>query len=250
VRSFYHQVSTDKDDDGITELRSSEYIGNKLLNAVLWIISLEALKEMAIYKNDRVIEFMAVNQLEKARKSSEALFWNEELGFYQFNETIPFLMADAFVGQRCADIFNLPPALNEKRMLSHFNQCFDRLVKPLKDYDGDGIGDLGAANILTPEGEPGKGTSETQHHFDVWTGVSYVLAASMYHWGKKYEDGQLMEKALLTGKGTYMQSWLIDENGYWFSSPEAYRFTEMPKARALMYQRARGIWELMREVAN
>jgi hypothetical protein len=33
-------------------------------------------------------------------------------------------------------------------MASHFNQCFERLVKPLRDYDYDGIGDLGAANIL------------------------------------------------------------------------------------------------------
>lgn len=249
-RSFNYQVATDKNDDGITEMISSEYIDNKLFNAVLWIASLEALKEMAIYRSDSEMEYLAGLQLEKARKNSEKQFWNKELGYYQYNETIPFLMADAFVGQRCSDIFNLPPALNENNMLSHYNQCFDRLVKPLKDYDGDGIGDMGAANILNPQGGPGVKTSEYNHEYEVWTGVSYNLAAGMYHWGKKYGDRQLMEKALLTGKGTYMQCWLIDDNGFWFSSPEAYWFDEMPKARALMYQRVRGIWELMREVVE
>jgi uncharacterized protein (DUF608 family) len=250
IRSFNYQVATDNNNDGITEMHSSEYIDNKLLNAVLWIVSLEALKEMAAYRNDKTMEFMASGQLEKARKNSETQFWNEELGYYQYNEKIPFLMADALVGQRCADVFKLPSALNEKRMLSHYHQCFERLVKLLKDYDGDGIGDMGAANILNLQGEPGVKTSEWSHEEEVWTGVSYNLAANMFHWGKKTGDKKLMEKALLTGKGTYMQCWLIDENGYWFNSPAAYWFNEMPKSRANMYQRARGIWELMREVAD
>lgn len=250
VRSFNYQVSTDKNDDGITEMTSSEYIDNKLLNAVLWITSLEALKEMAAYRNDETMLFMAGAQLEKARKYSELQFWNEKYGYYQYNENIPFLMADAFAGQRCADVFNLPAALNEKRMVSHFHQCFDRLVKPLKDYDGDGIGDLGAANILNPEGAPGIKTSEHKHEYEVWTGVSYNLAATMYHWGKKTKDKELMKKALLLGKGVYMQCWLNEENGFWFCTPEAYWWTDMPKARGNMYQRVRGIWELMREVSD
>ncbi|MDL2256008.1 non-lysosomal glucosylceramidase [Parabacteroides sp. OttesenSCG-928-K15] len=250
VRSFHYQVATDIDNDGITEMTSSEYVDNKLLNAVLWITSLEALKDMAMYRNDKEMEVLAGFQLAKARKNTEIQFWNEELGYYQYNQEIPFLMADAFVGQRCADVFGLPAVGDEKRILSHFHQCFDRLVKPLRDYDGDGIGDLGAANILNPQGEPGIKTSEHRHEYEVWTGVSYNLAASMYHWGRKMGDKELMRKALLTGKGNYMQSWLVEENGFWFSTPEAYWFTDMPKARGNMYQRVRGIWELMMEVSK
>jgi non-lysosomal glucosylceramidase len=250
VRSFHYQESTDKNNDGITEMISSEYVNNKLFNAVLWIASLEALKEMSVYRNDKEMETLAGYQLAKARTNSEKLFWNEQLGYYQYNETVPFLMADAFIGQRCADIFNLPPVLNEKRMTSHFNRCFDRLVKPLRDYDGDGVGDLGAANILNLEGQPGLKTSEHAHEHEVWTGVSYNLAASMYHWGRRSGDEDLKRKALLTGKGVYMQCWLNDENGFWFGTPEALWFNEMPKARGLMYQRVRGIWELMKEVSK
>jgi non-lysosomal glucosylceramidase len=250
IRSFNYQVATDKNNDGITEMRSSEYIDNKLLNAVLWIASLEALKEMAAYRKDRDMELLADSQLSKARPNSEKQFWNEQLGYYQYNETIPFLMADAFVGQRCGDVFGLPPVLNEKRTVSHLHQCFERLVKPLRDYDGDGIGDMGAANILNPEGQPGVKTSEYQSENEVWTGVAYNLAACMYHWGKRSDDGELKRQALLTGKGVYMQCWLNDENGLWFGSPEALWFEDMPKARALMYQRARGIWDLMKEVAT
>jgi uncharacterized protein (DUF608 family) len=250
IRSFNYQVATDKNNDGITEMRSSEYIDNKLLNAVFWITSLEALKEMAAYRKDGMMTLLADYQLSKARPNSEQQFWNESLGFYQYNETIPFLMADAFAGQRCADIFDLPPSLDERRMASHFHQCFDRLVKPLRDYDGDGIGDLGAANILNPDGEPGFKTSEHSHELEVWTGVAYNLAACMYHWGVRGGDEALKEKALLTGRGVYMQCWLNDETGFWFGSPEALWFNEMPKARGLMYQRVRGIWDLLKEVTE
>ena len=249
-RSFIYQVSTDRNDDGITEMTSSEYIENKLLNAVLWISSLEALKEMATYRQDALVLMQANEQLAKARPNSEKQFWNESLGYYQYNETIPFLMADAMVGQRCADVFGLPAALDEKRMTSHFEQCFERLVKPLKDYDGDGIGDVGAANILNLQGEPGVKTSEHKHEYEVWTGVAYNLAASMYHWGKISGKEDLKQKALLTGKGVYMQCWQNEANGFWFSSPEALWFDSLPKARGLMYQRARGIWELMMEASE
>jgi non-lysosomal glucosylceramidase len=248
IRSFNYQVATDKNNDGITEMRSSEYIDNKLLNAVLWIVSLEALKEMSVYRKDATMEYQATLQLSKARPNAEKQFWNEQLGYYQYNEKVPFLMADAFVGQRCADVFNLPPVLDEKRMASHFNQCFERLVKPLRDYDGDGIGDMGAANILNLEGKPGVRTSECMHEQEVWSGVAYNLAASMYYWGVRSGNEALKKKALLTGKGVYMQCWLNDENGFWFNTPEAYWFENMPKARGNMYQRVRGIWELMMEV--
>ena len=108
----------------------------------------------------------------------------------------------------------------------------------------------GAANILNLEGEPGLRTSEHRHEYEVWTGVAWNLAASMYHWGSRSNDEDLKRKALLTGKGVYMQCWLNGENGFWFGSPEALWFNDMPKARALMYQRARGVWELMKEVAK
>lgn len=250
IRSFHYQVATDKNNDGITEMTSSEYIDNKLLNAVLWITSLEALKEMAVYRKDAEMEAMVEMQLGKARQNSEKEFWNQELGYYQYNKEIPFLMADAFVGQRCADVFELPSALDENKTLSHFHQCFQRLVKPLKDYDGDGIGDLGAANILNVEGKPGIKTSEHNHEYEVWTGVTYNLAASMYYWGRRYDDQELMKEALLTGKGVYMQCWLNEENAFWFGTPEAYWHTDMPKARGNMYQRVRGIWELYKEVVR
>jgi non-lysosomal glucosylceramidase len=250
VRSFFYQITTDRNDDGITEMISSEYVDNKLFNAILWIVSLEALKEMAAHRGDTEMQTMAQYQLAKARTNSEKQFWDGALGFYRFNQTTPFLMADATVGQRCADIFGLPPALDAERLHSHFNQCFERLVKPLRDFDGDGIGDLGAANILNLEGGPGVKTSEHAHEHEVWTGVTYNLAASMYHWGALRGDETLKKKALLTGRGVYMQCWLNDEYAVWFATPEALWFREVPKVRGLMYQRPRGIWELMMEASK
>jgi uncharacterized protein (DUF608 family) len=199
-RSFNYQVATDKNDDGITEMNSSEYVKDKLLNAVLWITSLDALKEMATYRNDASLLLQVNEQLVKARPNSEKQFWNETMKYYQYNETNSCLMADGLVGQRCAEVFGLPDALNSKRMTSHFEECYKHLVKPLKDYDGDGSGDVGAANIWHPQGAAGTKASEFDHDNEVWTGVSYNLAASMYHWGKLSNKEDLKKAALRPAK--------------------------------------------------
>lgn len=250
MRSYYYQVTTDNNEDGITEMRSSEYVDNKLLNAILWIAALEALQEMAEYRKDEHALAEARWQLSKARPNTEKQMWNERLGYYQFNPKDTHLMADAFAGQRCADSFGLSPTVDEGRLVSHLKQCFERLVKPLKDIDGDGVGDMGAANIMNEHGQPAEGSNEHNHHREVWTGVTYNLAASMYYWGKRKGDESLKQAGLLTGRGAYLQSWEVEDNGFWFQTPEAIWFEDMPKSRGHMYQRVRGLWELYREVAQ
>ncbi len=111
-----------------------------------------------------------------------------------------------------------------------------------------GVGDSGAANALNPDSSPAVGSSEYDHHFEVWTGVSWNAAANMYAWGRRTGDGALMAEALLTGWGTYSRSWQDEKAAYWFSTPEAWRIDDPTRYRALMYQRARAAWELLREV--
>lgn len=251
VRAYQFQKSTDIDDDGITEMKSSEYAGNKLFNAVLWIGALEALLVMAKEMKDNFILKDAQAQLVLARKSSEQQFWNQEMGFYQFNASKPIFMGDAFIGQLYMDVTGLPPTLTPERMTSHYQQGFERAVKTFMDTDGDGVGNLGVANAVNPDSTPGTGASEFQtHEFEVWTGVSYAFAACMYHWGKRVGNSELKKNALLTGWGVYQTSWLNEDTCFWFSTPEAWRIASPTVCRALMYQRARGIWELMSAIQD
>jgi uncharacterized protein (DUF608 family) len=159
-------------------------------------------------------------------------------------------MADATVGERYVDVTGLPPVVNADRLTSHYRQLFKRAVLPLRDFNGDGIGDMGAANALHPDSTPGVGDSEYAHQFEVWTGVSYCAAANLYHWGKRIQDGSLQADALLLAWGLYYQTWVNEQTAYWFSTPEAWRLEDPRKFRALMYQRARGIWELAMELSD
>lgn len=250
VRSFRYQKSTDVDGDGLSEMKSSEYKDNKLFNAVLWLGALEALRAMAEYRKETGFLNEVNAELKKARASSEQQFWNAQLGYYQYNSGNQDIMGDAMIGQRFVDVTLLPPVLSPERMTSHYRQLFRRAVLPLKDFSGDGVGDIGVANALHPDSSPGVGDSEYSHQFEVWTGVSYNAAANMYAWGKKIGDGSLQANALLAAWGVYSTTWLNEQTAYWFSTPEAWRLVDPRQFRALMYQRARAIWEFAMEVNN
>jgi non-lysosomal glucosylceramidase len=250
VRSFRYQQTTDTDGDGLTEMKSSEYKDNKMFNAILWLGALEALQSVAEHKKEKAVLEEVTAELEKARASTEQQFWNEQLGYYQYNAQNPDIMGDAMIGERYVDVTGLPPVVDPDRLTSHYRQLFKRAVLPLKDFNGDGVGDLGVANALRPDSTPGLGDSEYAHQFEVWTGVSYCAAANLYHWGKRIGDGAFEANALLIGWGLYYQTWANDRTAYWFSTPEAWRLEDPRRHRALMYQRARGIWELAMEVGD
>ncbi|MGO9088030.1 MAG: GH116 family glycosyl-hydrolase [Terriglobales bacterium] len=248
VRSFRYQKSTDVDGDGLSEMKSSEYKDNKLFNAVLWLGALEALAALAAYRKETGFLEEVTAELNKARASTEQQFWNEQLGYYQYNARNQDIMGDAMIGQRFVDVTGLPPVLDPDRMTSHYRQLFRRAVLPLKDFSGDGVGDIGVANALHPDSTPGVGDSEYAHQFEVWTGVSYSAAANLYAWGKRVGDGSLQADALLTAWGVHSNTWVNEQTAYWFSTPEAWRLADPKQFRALMYQRARAIWEFAMEV--
>jgi non-lysosomal glucosylceramidase len=250
VRSYRYQVTTDLDGDGLSEMKSSEYIDDKLLNAVLWIGALQMLLEAARIRKDNSFADEVAAMLEKARASAEKQFWNAQYGYYQYNQHNQDIMGDAMIGQRYIDVTGLPPVLNPERLTSHYRQLFRRAVMALKDTDGDGIGDMGVANAVHPDSLPGVGDSEYLHQFEIWTGVSYCAAANLYHWGKAIDDGALQANAMLAAWGVYRHTWMDESTGYWFSTPEAWRIIEQTVYRALMYQRARGIWEFATEVGD
>ncbi len=59
-----------------------------------------------------------------------------------------------------------------------------------------------------------------------------------------------MSRHVGAGWGVYYQTGTNEQTAYWFSKPEAWRLKDPRLFRALMYQRARGIWELPKEVSG
>lgn len=248
VRSYRYQVTTDTDGDGLSEMKSSEYLENKMFNAVLWLGALEMLEAAAQTRGEDAFLQEVRAMLDKARASTEREFWNAQYGYYQYNQHNDDMMGDGMLGQRYVDVAGMEPVLNPDRMTSHYRQLFRRGVMALKDCNGDGIGDMGVANAVHPDSLPGVGDSEYTHQFEVWTGVSYCAAANIYHCGKARDDGALQANAMLAAWGVYCQTWMNEETAYWFSTPEAWRINDPKTFRALMYQRARGLWEFAMEV--
>jgi hypothetical protein len=131
-------------------------------------------------------------------------------------------------------------------MRAHLHQVFERCVAPLTDYNGDGIGDMGAVNGRNADGSP----LPSGQPNEVWTGSSYFVAATMYHWGKELGDEALMQRALHTAYGVYYQTWVNERTGYFFNTPEAWHYADPAQYRAEQYQRPRAVWELLLEIAN
>jgi non-lysosomal glucosylceramidase len=251
VRTYRYQKTTDTDGDGLTEMDSSEYLGNKFFNAVLWIGALECMREITRELGDTAMAGVAEADLKLARASAEREFWDDKLGYYRFNETNTALMADALVGMRIPATFGLPPLLEPARVTSHCRQMFRRLVAPLRDFNGDAIGDMGMANCLTPDSKPAITCTvpEQAHCYEVWVGVSFVAAANLIHQGRMAnDDGALISQGLYTAWSIYERIWRDTDSDRWFWTPEAWRIDDPSKRRtAGPYQRTRGIWETLME---
>ncbi|MGP4114720.1 GH116 family glycosyl-hydrolase [Streptomyces sp. 4N509B] len=237
LRTYHYQRTTDVNDDGLSEMKSSEYRDNRLFNAVLWLGALAALEAMAKARGEHAVAREVGAERARAREAAERELWDAEHGYYWYNAATPDLMADAFLGQRYADATGLPPLLDPARVASHLRRCQERLVQP--------FGGVGAANVRRPDGSPSEDLSEFHHEREVWLGVSYVLAATMVHWGRRAADPALEQAGLRLGRDVWHRVWQDDTTGYWFGAPEAWEVEDPTRCRVPMYQRARAVWELL-----
>jgi hypothetical protein len=75
-------------------------------------------------------------------------------------------------------------------------------VAPLRDLDGDGLGDMGMANCLTFDSKPATNTTPPAqvHYNEVWVGVSYVAAANLIHEGRVTGDSIMISEGLYTAE--------------------------------------------------
>jgi non-lysosomal glucosylceramidase len=224
----------DKDDDGLPENEGfpdqtydhwimegcSAYCGS------LYLAAVQALIAMAQLLNEDEIVEKYKNILETGKKSFEEKLWNGR--YYYFDNSKgkghEIIMADQLAGQWYVRTCNLPsivPPENAKRaMQTIFNFNVMQFC----------YGEMGVVNGMYPDGSIDKNHSQSS---EVWSGVSYSVAALMAYEGMK-------EQALRTAEGVYKVTY--EDRGYWFRTPEAW--TENGNFRASMYMRPLSIWAL------
>lgn len=237
--------STDKDGDFLPDNNGSDntydswgLYGTSLLCGGLWVGALECLEKMAEIQKDPMLEEVKT-LVKKTRVNLDTQLWYEGGKYYMIDtksKAPKAIMSDGLNGQLYCERFGLEDILPKERMKSHMQEVFKRCVKPMKDYTGDGIGDIGAINCVGEKGEL-IGTLQSD---EVWTGATYFLAALMYNAGLK-------EEAMHTAYGVYYTTYENTETAFWFNTPESWRVPTM-KARPdnpAQYQRPRAVWELL-----
>lgn len=273
VRSYIYERSTDTDNDGVTNMKSSEYDRNDLFNAILCVGAWNALETLcathpefadtrvkyqiatldgtAVADVDDFLSSDVARELKKLRTFIEEKLWNEQDGYYQFNPEYPIIMADAFIGQ--AHCFNakLPLTVDLQRLARHCKTTYKYNVGTCYSKTG-GFGHSGAKNLynMNPGVHYKTNDGIVEHNPDIWTGVTYVLAANMYKTALLCRDTELKEAALDTAHGVYFTTYQDSDTAYYFNTPEAWQADDPRISRNRMYQRARGAWELLRAVAE
>ncbi|MEA3346569.1 MAG: GH116 family glycosyl hydrolase [Candidatus Auribacterota bacterium] len=240
--------STDKNKDYLPDNSGSDntydawgLYGTSLLCGGLWVGALECFEQMAIVKEDPILPEVR-KWLKNAKKNLDAQLWMPGKGYYKIDTEGKFptaIMSDGLNGQLYCGKYALADILPGERMKAHLLQTFERCVKPMKDYTGDGIGDIGAINAIKEDGTL-IGTLQSD---EVWTGSTYFLAALMY-------DAGLKKEALQTAYGVYFNTYENPRTAFWFNTPESWRVPTM-KARPSgpeQYQRPRAVWELLLEI--
>ena len=166
------------DGDGLSEMKSSEYRDNHLFNAVLWLGALKAILDIQDATGEFLPKEDVVSQMNLTHDAVESRLWNKSEKYYQYNEKNHVIMGDAFVGQIMPLVSGLGYVLPPQRIRDHVKAAFRYGVIPNIDYDGDGFGDVGIANIArVGKGESASTAEFPAHEDESWVGVTYLFAA-------------------------------------------------------------------------
>ncbi|KAL6329119.1 hypothetical protein AAG906_007665 [Vitis piasezkii] len=95
-----------------------------------------------------------------------------------------------------------------------------------------GGGKRGAVNGMLPDGKVDTTTMQSR---EIWSGVTYGVAATMIHEG-------LVDMAFQTASGVYEAAWSQEGLGYSFQTPESWNTDD--QYRSLCYMRPLAIWAM------
>lgn len=229
----------DRDGDGLLDHEGAdqtydtwEMKGASAYTGGLLIAALEAAAAMADVQGDRGRAAEWRDWAARARASLQARLWNGRYFNYDSGDgpNHDSVMADQLAGQWYAGALGLPDVAPKEQIQSALRTVYELNVM---GFQG---GTMGAVNGMRPDGTVDQSDMQSR---EVWTGVTYGLAALMLQEG-------LEEEAWQTAWGVYNVTYVT--HGLWFRTPEAWYADGT--YRASMYMRPQAIWAIEHALAR
>ncbi|TVU39518.1 hypothetical protein EJB05_12941 [Eragrostis curvula] len=194
----------------------------------LWLAALQAAAALARSLGHDDYAERCMTRFKKAKSVFEARLWNGSYFNYDSGTSYSSrsIQADQLAGQWYTASSGLAPLFDEDRIKCTLQKIFDYNVMRVKG------GRMGAVNGMHPNGKVDETCMQSR---EIWTGVTYSLAATMLLHGME-------RQAFTTAEGIYVAGWSEEGYGYWFQTPEAW--TVDGHYRSLVYMRPLAIWAM------
>ncbi|OAY68565.1 Non-lysosomal glucosylceramidase, partial [Ananas comosus] len=194
----------------------------------LWLAALQAAATMAHRLGDHAFAEKCKIKFLKAKHVFEAELWNGSYFNYDSgtSSNSRSIQADQLAGQWYTASSGLPSLFDEGRIRSTLQKIFEFNVMRVKG------GRMGAVNGMKPDGKVDESCMQSR---EIWTGVTYSVAATMLLHGMEYQ-------AFTTAEGIFIAGWSEEGYGYWFQTPEGW--TTDGHYRSLIYMRPLAIWAM------
>ncbi|PKA54158.1 hypothetical protein AXF42_Ash018168 [Apostasia shenzhenica] len=194
----------------------------------LWLASLQAAAAMAHRLGDHPYAEKCTIKFLKAKHALESKLWNGSYFHYDSGNSSnsKSIQADQLAGQWYVASSGLPSIFDENKIRSTLQKIFDFNVMRVRG------GRMGAVNGMHPNGKVDESCMQSR---EIWTGVTYALAATMILAGME-------EQAFTTAEGIFTAGWSEEGFGYWFQTPEGW--TIDGHYRSLIYMRPLAIWAM------
>ncbi|KAF9604796.1 hypothetical protein IFM89_010337 [Coptis chinensis] len=194
----------------------------------LWLAALEAAAAMAHQLGDKAFAERCRSKFLKAKPVFEEKLWNGSYFNYDSGSSSNSrsIQADQLAGQWYIASSGLPSLFDDSKIRSALQKIFDFNVMRVKG------GRIGAVNGMYPNGKVDESCMQSR---EIWTGVTYGLAATMIL-------TEMKDEAFTTAEGIFTAGWSEEGYGYWFQTPEGW--TVDGHYRSLIYMRPLAIWAM------
>ncbi|PON63758.1 Beta-glucosidase GBA2-type [Parasponia andersonii] len=192
----------------------------------LWLAALQAAAAMALQLGDTDFAEWCKTKYLKAKPVFESKLWNGSYFNYDSGSSSnsKSIQADQLAGQWYTASSGLPSLFDDHKIRSALQKIYDFNVMKVKG------GRMGAVNGMHPNGKVDETCMQSR---EIWTGVTYGVAATMILAGME-------EQAFTAAEGIFTAGWSEEGYGYWFQTPEAW--TIDGHFRSLIYMRPLSIW--------
>ena len=196
----------DKDNDGLIEndgFPDQTYDawtvhGVSAYCGCLWLSALQAAAAMAFELGDRSFAEKCKRNFLRAKQSFEEKLWNGSYFNYDSGSSSnsKSIQADQLAGQWYTASSGLPSLFDDFKIKSALMKIYDYNVMKVKG------GRMGAVNGMHPNGKVDESCMQSR---EIWSGVTYGVAATMILAGME-------EEAFTTAEGIFIAGW--SEEGY------------------------------------